>query len=200
MKQVVIVRTGVANVASVQAAFERLGAEVILSDEPAMIRDAAHVVLPGVGAFGAGMERLHTLGLVAPLIARIEANHATLAICLGLQLLAEQSEESPGVAGLGVLPARVTRFGDTSVRVPQLGWNKVEAQEGCNFLHDGYAYYANSYKLDVIPDGWRGAISEHGAPFVAGIERGRVLACQLHPELSGAWGHDVLSRWLSYEE
>lgn len=200
MKQVVIVRTGVANVASVQAAFERLGAEVILSDDPMIIRDAAHVVLPGVGAFGAGMERLRALALDAPLIARIEAGRATLAICLGLQLLAEQSEESPGVAGLGVLPTRVTRFEGTSVRVPQLGWNKVEAQAGCTFLRDGYAYYANSYKLDAIPDGWSGAMSEHGAPFVAGIERGKVLACQLHPELSGSWGHDVLSRWLSYEE
>lgn len=200
MKQVVIVRTGVANVASVQAAFERLGAEVVLSDDPGLIGEAAHVVLPGVGAFGAGMERLRALALDAPLIARIAAGDATLAICLGLQLLAEQSEESPGVAGLGVLPARVTRFVDTSVRVPQLGWNRVEAQEGCNFLRDGYAYYANSYKLDAIPEGWRGAMSEHGAPFVAGIERGKVLACQLHPELSGAWGQDVLSRWLSYEE
>jgi imidazole glycerol-phosphate synthase subunit HisH len=198
MKQpeVVIIRTGVANIASVTAAFQRAGALVRLEDSPDAITHADHVVLPGVGAFAAGMERLHALALAQPLIERIAAGRPTLAICLGLQLLARSSDESPGVAGLGILDAHVTRFSGDAICIPQLGWNRVTAQPGCALLRDGYAYYANSYRLDAIPDGWSGALSTHGAPFVAAIERGAVLACQLHPELSGPWGAALLSRWL----
>lgn len=194
-QEIVIIRTGVANVASVGAAFERLGCAVRLEDDAAKIAAASHVVLPGVGAFGAGMERLQALGLVQPLIERIGAGRPTLAICLGLQLLANGSDESPGVAGLGIIDAHVKRFSGDDIRIPQLGWNAVAAQPGCKLIEDGHAYFANSYRLDAIPEGWSGALSDHGGPFVAAIERGAVLACQLHPELSGPWGAALLRRW-----
>lgn len=200
---VVILPTGVANTASVLAAFRRLGASPRLSESLADARAAGHVVLPGVGSFGAAMQRLHALGLVEPLRERIAANRPTLAVCVGLQVLAEASDESPGVAGLGVLPATVRRF-PSSVRVPQFGWNRVTAPAGSGLLASGSAYFANSYRLADVPAprpgsgqaSWRGALSDHGGPFVAALERGRVLACQFHPELSGAWGLELLGRWL----
>jgi imidazole glycerol phosphate synthase glutamine amidotransferase subunit len=198
-ERVTIIATGVANTASVCAAFERLSAQAELSEDLEQIRRAQRLVLPGVGAFEAGMTRLKQMGLVEVLRERILVERrATLAICLGLQLLCEQSEESPGVEGLGVLPLSVRRFRSTNVRVPQLGWNFVGAQAGCGLLQDGYAYYANSYYLEKIPAGWHGALSHHGHDFVAAIEHPnrQILATQLHPELSGAWGQSLLKRWL----
>jgi imidazoleglycerol phosphate synthase glutamine amidotransferase subunit HisH len=103
-------------------------------------------------------------------------------------------EESPGIAGLGIVQARVTRFPET-VRVPQFGWNKVEAGEACDLLESGYAYFANSYRALEAP-GWRVATAGHGGRFIASMERGKVIGCQFHPELSGDYGAALLSRFL----
>ena len=196
---VVLVRTGVANVASVTAALQRLGVEPRLSDDPAVIRGAAAVVLPGVGAFGAGMERLDAAGLVTPLRARVERGEPTLAVCLGLQLLGLESEEEPGVPGLGVAPTRTRRL-TGAPRLPPVGWNQVEPDPGCTMLTAGEAYFAHSFRLDDSPalaaEGWSVARSLEGEPFVAAIERGAVLGCQFHPELSGTYGAALLERWL----
>ncbi len=195
MGEVVIVRTGTANLASVRAGLRRAGAESKLSRDPAEIEDAPVLVLPGVGALGAAMEVLNDNGLVRPLKERIRAGRPTLCVCLGLQMLCESSEESAGVQGLGVIPARIRRFPDT-VRVPQLGWNTVRPDSSCRWLRPGYAYFANSFCLDAPPEGWRTAETEHGIRFVAAMEKDGVLACQFHPELSGPWGHELLGRWL----
>lgn len=194
--EVVVVRTGTANLASVLAGLERAGAAPRITDEPEEVEVAPRVVLPGVGAFSAAMERLRGKGLDLPLAERIRADRPTLAVCLGLQLLAEESEESPGVAGLGLFPGRAARFPRT-VRVPQLGWNRVEPGPGCRLLAPGFAFYANSYRLVDPPAGWEAAASDHGGAFVAALERGPVLACQFHPELSGEWGLELLKRWLA---
>jgi imidazole glycerol phosphate synthase glutamine amidotransferase subunit len=194
--EVVVLRTGTANLASVAAALHRAGCAVRITEAADAIVDAERLILPGVGAFGAVAERIDALGARVPLLARLAAGRPTLAICLGLQLLAEASEESPGVAGLGVLEATVTAL-PAGVRRPQLGWNRVTAGPGCRLLDDGDAYFANSYKLDRVPDGWRGALTDHGGAFVAAVERGAVLACQFHPELSGVWGQTLVERWLA---
>ena len=191
-----MIRTGTANLASVAAALERAGCTVRVSEDPAEAGRAPRLVLPGVGAFGPVARRLDELGLREPLTERIAAGRPTLAICLGLQLLAEASEETPGARGLGVLEATATGFAD-GLRVPHLGWNRVEAGDGCALLEDGGAYFANSYKLDAVPAGWAGATTDHGGPFVAALERGPVLACQFHPELSGPWGQALIERWLA---
>jgi len=196
MKRVTVVRTGTANLASVVAALQRAGCEVTVTHHPSEVEAADRLVLPGVGAFGPVADGLRASRLAGPLTARFSDGRPSLAICLGLQLLAAASDEDPGIEGLGVLDATATRFAD-GLRVPQLGWNRVTAGDGCRVLTDGAAYFANSYKLDTIPDGWSGAISEHGGPFVAAVERGPVLACQFHPELSGAWGQALLERWLA---
>jgi imidazoleglycerol phosphate synthase glutamine amidotransferase subunit HisH len=218
MTEVRIVDTGVANIASLIAAFSRLGCPAALTLDPAEAAQAPYLVLPGVGSFGAGMARLGEAGLWAPLRERIAAGRPTLAVCLGLQLLCERSEESPGVAGLGVIPASVTRFG-AGVRVPQFGWNRVtpvpasEANPEANpeadpaaaaspvvssgsLLTEGYAYFANSYRLAEPPQGFAAALADHGGPFVAALQREALLACQFHPELSGPWGQALLGRWL----
>lgn len=196
--KVVVVRTGTANLASVLAGLHRAGATVEVTTDAAQVRDADRVVLPGVGAFGAAMARLREHDLVPTLRERIQAGRPTLGICLGMQVLAAESEESPGVPGLGVLDAVVRRF-PAGPRVPQLGWNLVVPGDGARLLAPGHAYFANSYRLASIPPGWSGALAEHGGPFVAAIERGVVLACQFHPELSGPWGQALLARWLRDE-
>ena len=199
MSEVVVVATGTANTASVLAGLRRAGAEPVLSTDPDVVQAARIVVLPGVGAFSAAKEKLDEAGLTEIIAARVREGRPLLGICLGLQLLCDASEESPGVAGLGVVRGNVTRFSD-EVRVPQLGWNTVVADEGCRLLQDGAVSFANSYRLERVPEGWLGAVSSHGGPFVAAIERGAVLACQFHPELSGAYGQALLRRWLAVAE
>jgi len=194
--EVVVIRTGTANLASVSAALERAGRAVRFSEDPVDAECADLVVLPGVGAFGPVAGRLDELRLREPLTRRITAGRPTLAICLGLQLLAATSEENPDARGLGVVPATATAFRD-GLRVPHLGWNRVTAGDCCSLLTDGDAYFANSYKLDEVPDGWDGATTDHGGSFVAALERGPMLACQFHPELSGAWGQALIERWLA---
>ena len=193
--KVVVVRTGTANTASVLSGLSKAGAEARLVVDADEVARADRLVLPGVGAFAAAMEELRRHGLVEPLAGRIRQGRPTLGVCLGLQLFCEGSEEDPGVEGLGILPHQARRYSD-AVRVPQLGWNRVEPGEGCSLLRPGYAYFANSYRLQERPEGWSAAITDYDGPFVSAFERGPVMACQFHPELSGAWGIDLLRRWI----
>ena len=189
-----IVQTGVANTASVVAAFDRCNVDVT---RVAMARDveaAPFMVLPGVGSFGAGMEALRAVGIVGALRARIEAGRPTLAICLGMQLLCASSEESPGVEGLGVIDARVEAL--SSPARPRFGWNRVTPDAGCEAIEDGCAYFANSFGVRERPADWACAISVLESPFVGAMQRGAVVACQFHPELSGPWGLKLLKRWM----
>lgn len=201
--EVVIVRTGLANLASWVAAFERLGVQSVITDDRETIERAALLVLPGVGAAGAAMETLHAHSLVEPILRRLQAGSPTLAVCLGLQLLANESEETAGVRLLGLVDGHVQRFG-AGKPVPQMGWNQISVDATADagvqdcMLADGCAYFANSFALKTSPAGWRCAWSSYGGErFIAAMERGRVLACQFHPELSGPWGLSLLNRWLS---
>ena len=197
--KVTIVKTGLANIASVKAALERLGAECVVSDSVEQIRRADRLVLPGVGAFGAGMSQLDAHGLTDVLKERVQSDAPTLAICLGLQLLCQDSEESPNVQGLSCIPASVGRFSN-QVNVPQLGWNMLNAPEGCSYLDSGYVYYANSFRIKSPPAGWLVATSDYDGTFCGAIERGAILGCQFHPELSGTFGATILNNWLRQKE
>lgn len=194
-RDLVVVRTGTANLASVLAGFVRAGAAPRVSADPDLVASAERVVLPGVGSFGAARRELDAHGLVDALAERIEAGRPIFAICLGLQLFAAASDETPGVPGIGAVDATVKRL-PPDVRVPQLGWNRVEPGPGCRYVAPGYAYFANSYALAGIPDGWCGSMFDHGGRFVAALERGPVVGCQFHPELSGAWGLRLIRAWL----
>lgn len=206
-----IINTGVANIRSLQATFDRLGQDWQLATDGEQVASAGHVVLPGVGAFGAAIESIDRLGLRQPLLDRIAADRPTLCICLGLQLLADSSEESPGVLGLGVISKKIQRFSN-AVQVPQLGWNEVRPVRNSKSrtsngsqvavsvatypFKTGQAYFANSYRLTEPPDGWGYAVTEYDGPFISSFWQGRLLACQFHPELSGPWGEELIRRWL----
>jgi len=194
-KEVLVVRTGIANIDSVFSGLGRVEASPRLTQDAREVRGADYVMLPGVGAFGAGMCALREDGLDQAIMERAAAGRPTLAICLGMQLFLQESEESPGVSGLGIVPGTARRF-STNVRCPQLGWNKVEAGEGCKVLNSGFAYFANSYRLSDSPAGWESACADYDGTFVAAIERGPVVLAQFHPELSGVWGLSLLRRWL----
>ncbi len=191
-----VVRTSTANLAAVRAAFHRLGHAVDVTDDPELIAESPRVVLPGVGAFSAALDAVRSGGLDEAVKDRVRSERATLAVCLGLQLLAEGSEEAPGAVGLSILKGSARRFDPSLGRVPHMGWNKVEAPGGPGILRSGYGYFAHSYRLEEPPEGWTVAWSDYGGRFVAAVERGPVLACQFHPELSGQYGAALLSGWL----
>lgn len=193
--EVAVLRTGSSNLASVLSALRRLGTEPAATSDPEIAARATRLVVPGVGTLAAAMSVLRAGGLVEPLRRRVAAGRPTLAICLGLQLLGAGSEESPGVGGVGAFGGRATRF-PRSVRAPQLGWNSIDPDASCRLLEPGYAYFANSYRLVEPPGATAAAYSEYGGRFVAAFERGAVLACQFHPELSGGYGLDLMARWI----
>ena len=197
-QRVTIIETGVGNTASVMAAFARLGIAAERANGPASIRNASAVVLPGVGAFGPGLAALRGGGLDSAIIDRVRAGSPLLAICLGLQMLCASSDESPGATGLSVLPAAVARFGlPASLRLPHMGWNTVSGDGP--IVRPGHAYFAHSFRVSTEgvepPEGWSIATTEYGGGFIAAVERGPVVACQFHPELSGSWGLGLLARW-----
>ncbi len=189
--EVVVVPTGTANLASVLAGLRRAGARPRIVARPDDIEGAPGVVLPGVGALAAGMEQLEREGWVEPLRHRLRAGAPTLCVCLGMQMLGCGSEESPGASGLGIVDAVARRF-EEGLRVPHMGFNGVSGVEtGCPWP-EGNAYFAHSYRFVGAPKGWWWARARHGGEFVAAMGRDGVVACQFHPELSGAWGHAVL--------
>lgn len=200
-REVMIIDTGLANVRSVEVALGRLGAVTRRVAEPADLARAGRVVLPGVGAFGPGMANLHARGLASSLRQRALAGRPLLAVCLGLQLLCEGSDEDPGGRGLGVIPARVRRL-PRAARVPHMGWCAVA---GGGAGPAGHAYFAHSYAVPgadlgrLRAGGWELLEADHGGPFLAAARKGGVLACQFHPELSGGWGAALLRAWLEDE-
>lgn len=193
--EVLVVKTGVANVASMLAGLRRAGARPTLVSNDERILDAARVVVPGVGAFGTAMQALSDMKVTDALIQRLQERRPTLTVCLGLQILGNASEESPGIPGLGIVDATARRF-EGDIRVPQLGWNYVRADDGATFLEDGYVYFANSYRWTDVEGDWFCARGDYAGSFVGAVESGGVLACQFHPELSGEYGHRLMRRWL----
>ena len=163
--QVAIIDSGVANLAAVESALVALEVDHTITASPEAVLDASHVVLPGVGRFSAGLETLRRRGLDEAVRIAHEADKPLLAICLGMQMLGEGSDESPDTPGLGVVAGRLQRLPD-SVRVPHLGWNQVRADEHSG-LPSGTAAFANSYYLPEPPSGWCAARTTHGATFVS---------------------------------
>jgi imidazole glycerol-phosphate synthase subunit HisH len=187
-----IVDYGSGNLRSVQKAFEHVGVPAVVGSDLQAMRDAAALVLPGVGAFGAAMAQLEGKGLAEPLMERIEAGVPFLGVCLGLQLLFESSEEDPGVAGLGLIRGDVRSLPST-VKVPHIGWNQAELC-GCSDLFedipDGSAFYfVHGYAVVPRSPGDVMCVTEYdGVTFVSGIETGNVAAVQFHPEKSSTLG------------
>jgi glutamine amidotransferase len=187
-----IVDYGSGNLRSVQKAFEHVGVDAVVGSDPRAIADAAGLVLPGVGAFGAAMAQLEEKGLVGPLLERIEAGVPFLGVCLGLQLLFESSEEDPGVRGLGLVRGDVRALPPT-VKVPHIGWNQVETCI-CSDLMDGIPdgsafYFVHGYAVVPRSPGDVLAMTDYdGVTFVSAVEVDNLAAVQFHPEKSSTLG------------
>lgn len=195
-REVVIVDGGGANIASLNLALQRLGYTGALSSDPATIRAASHVILPGVGAARAAMERLQKAGLDSLIP---ELRQPVLGICLGLQLLYESSDEDD-VACLGILPGRVRRFSPAPGRpIPHMGWNQIRRRRESPLLdgipEDSYFYFVHSYAADVSDHTI--ATTDYGWPFTAVAGRDNFYAAQFHPERSGPLGARILDNFLS---
>jgi glutamine amidotransferase len=177
---------GIGNLGSVTKGFRRAGAEVLLTGDPEALRRADALVLPGDGAFGATMAEIERRGLVPVLREAVEKGKPLLGICIGMQLLFEQSEEHGLYAGLGFLPGRVRRF-EGELPVPHMGWNRLRARRSHPILDgvpDGaHVYFVHSYYCDA-PDEVVIATSDYGRDFPAIVGKGSVLGAQFHPEKS----------------
>jgi glutamine amidotransferase/cyclase len=196
---------GAGNVRSLRNAIHALGFELTEIERPADILKAEHLIFPGVGAFGAAMERLHSLGYVEPLKEYLAAGRPYLGICIGLQTLFEGSDESPGVAGLGLIPGQIRRFDEPSLSVPHMGWNGVRVERPSPLFADYQGekfYFVHSYRAEpsVQNADWRLATTDYGQPFLSAVQRGQVAAVQFHPEKSGAVGLKLLKHFLTGDE
>lgn len=196
---VAVLDYGIGNLHSAHKALERVGADARLTADPGLIADADAVVLPGVGAFGACMTALQACGLVDPAQRAVEEGRPFLGICVGMQLLAEGSEESPGVAGLGILPVEVVRI-PGPVKLPQMQWNEVHVRVS-HPLFEGvgdppWMYFVHSFALVDGPETI--ATCDYGGPIVAAVARDNVVAVQFHPEKSGEAGLRLLRNFVEW--
>jgi glutamine amidotransferase len=189
---------GIGNLGSVTKGFRHAGAETVLSGDPAVLRAADALILPGDGAFAATMEEVTRRGLVPVLRETVAAGKPLLGICIGMQLLFEESEEHGRHEGLGLLPGRVRRF-DDGLPVPHMGWNRLRARRPHPLLDgvaDGaYVYFVHSYFCDA-PDEVVIATSDYGRDFPAVVGRGNVLGVQFHPEKSQAVGLRMVANFV----
>ncbi|HET9691631.1 MAG TPA: imidazole glycerol phosphate synthase subunit HisH [Acidimicrobiales bacterium] len=196
--RIAVLDYGIGNLRSAEKALQHVGADAALTTDPDEAADADGVVLPGVGAFGRCMEALRASGHDSVATAAVERGVPLLAVCVGLQLLYDGSDESPGVAGLGVFPGTVARLPE-GVRRPQMQWNQLVVRPGAGRWLGGpdaggpgpWVYFVHGYAAPDGPD--VAATCDHGGPVVAALERGRVWATQFHPEKSGPAGLAILS-------
>jgi len=186
------------NIHSVTKALEKCGANVEIVDHRKGIQKSDKILLPGVGAFGKAMEALHRLQLVEPL-RQAAFEKPFLGICAGLQLLFENSEESPGIKGLGLLKGRVKRF-PKGVKIPHLGWNQVEQKHESplwkNIPDNSFFYFANSYYAVPEDSSVVSGKTRYNVSFVSSICKDTIFGCQFHPEKSQKWGLKILENFV----
>jgi len=210
---IALVDYGISNLRSVQKAFEHLGTEVTLVDTPARLAQADRLILPGVGAFPAGMRGLRERGLIEPIKQAARDGKPLIGICLGMQLLFESSDEMGETAGLGLLPGRVTKIRDTrstgqeaghlphsALKIPHVGWNQLEVVRQHPLLRElvsgSHTYFVHSFAVypdqrDIVL-----ATTDYGGPFASIVGQGNVCGLQFHPEKSQAVGLKLLSNFL----
>jgi glutamine amidotransferase len=205
---IAIIDYGVGNLRSAEKAFQHLGADAALTREPKDLAGARKIVLPGVGNFRECMERRKEHGFVAPLIKEVEKGKPLLWICVGLQMLFEGSEESPGVAGLGLLKGRVRKFAgeafrrNEALKIPQIGWNGLTFPGGerhalfADVPPGAHVYFVHSFYC--LPDEIRDVLawSDYGGDFCASAGRDNVMGVQFHPEKSQRVGLGILGNFV----
>ncbi|MFQ5847069.1 MAG: imidazole glycerol phosphate synthase subunit HisH [Candidatus Methylomirabilales bacterium] len=207
---IAIVDSGIANLRSVAKGFERVGVPARVIKESRLLRDAAGIVLPGVGAFADGIATLERAGFIDPLLRDIRSGKPLLGICLGLHFLFSESEEFGLHKGLDLLRGRVRRFPDavpssaighrsSRLKVPHMGWNQVHLKKDVPIMHgipDGsYFYFVHSYYVEPEEEGAIAGLTEYGIPFTSMVWRDNLFATQFHPEKSQALGLQILANF-----
>jgi len=196
---IAVVDYGIGNLRSAEKALQHLGADARLTTDAGEIDAAAAVVLPGVGNFGACMRALNASGLEAVTRSAATDGRPFLGICVGMQMLFDGSDESPGVAGLGIVAGRITRLPET-VRLPQMGWNTLEPSPESRLVSGlpdpAWCYFVHTFAPDPADDGDVAAWCTYGRRFAAAVERGPLWATQFHPEKSGDVGLALLGNFV----
>lgn len=199
--EIVIIDYGMGNLHSVSKAVEAVEAVPIVTADKKIITAAEKIILPGVGAFGDCMKNLQATGLVPELIKHIKSGKGFLGICLGMQLLFESSEESPGVAGLGIFKGAVKRL-TTEYKVPHMGWNrlKLKAASPLTAAADGsYVYFVHSFHAVPKDSNIITAVCDYGTEITAAVGRDNIQALQFHPEKSGEVGLKMLQAFKEWK-
>ena len=204
---IAVIDYGMGNLRSVQKSLEFVGAKVIVTHDPDLILNANSVVLPGVGAFKDCMANLKKLKLVDPIRKFIDGGKPFLGICLGLQVLFEESEEYGPVAGLGILPGKVVKFpGGSSetkngrpIKIPHMGWNQIKVKKNVPLFRGvgnaPYFYFVHSYYVVPEDQNMIATVTNYGVEFVSGIQHENIYAFQFHPEKSQTLGLSILERF-----
>lgn len=193
------------NIRSVEKALAYLGEETVVSREPEILMKADKVILPGVGSFGVAMENLHKYNLVPMIKDLVHKGTPLLGICLGLQLLFESSEETPGVEGLGILKGKILKIPSSEgLKIPHMGWNSLHLQNNGRLFkdipEDTYVYFVHSYYLQAEDPEIVKAVTNYSTWIHASVEKNNVFACQFHPEKSSKYGLKILENFAKIEK
>ena len=201
---IAVIDYGVGNLFSVEKALSAVGAEADVTRDGARIQSAEKILLPGVGAFGDCMKNLEATGLIPLLKEEAEKGKPLLGICVGLQILFEGSEESPGVPGLGILPGMVRKIHAPGLKIPHMGWNSLAVKERAGLwegLGDSpYVYFVHSYHAVPEDPAIITATASYGEELTAAVANGNILATQFHPEKSGDVGLKILQNFVSQSQ
>lgn len=201
-KMIAIIDYGAGNLQSVKKAFDFIGAENVITNDPKVIMSADKILLPGVGSFGDAMNSMAKNGLVETVKECAASSKPFLGICLGLQLLFEESEESPGVKGLGILKGKIRKFpSDMGLKIPHIGWNSLNIKQKDGIFKDipenSYVYFVHSYYLLAEDESDIATVTNYGIDFHSAVGKNNVFATQFHPEKSGDVGLQILRNFAS---
>lgn len=195
---IAIIDYGAGNLHSVKNALDFLGADSVITGNAEEILNADKVILPGVGAFGEAMSALTSSGLDAVVKQIVQNGTPLLGICLGLQLMFEESEESPGVKGLGLFKGKCVKIPEHGLKIPHMGWNSIELAKNSKILKEDniYVYFVHSYYLNTPDEEIVSAYTQYGEKLGIAVERDNVFATQFHPEKSGDAGMTILRNFI----
>lgn len=188
------------NLKSVEKALKSLGQETVVSRDSSVIKAADKVILPGVGSFGDAMNNLDRFNLVDTIKDIAESGKPFLGICLGLQLLFERSDETPGAEGLSILPGEILRIPPSEgLKIPHMGWNSIKIKDNARLFKDvpdnSYVYFVHSYYLKATDEDIVAATTEYSTHIHASVEKNNIFACQFHPEKSSDIGLRILNNF-----
>ena len=198
---IAIIDYGAGNIKSVEKALVKLGGEPVLTSDPEEVIKADKLILPGVGSFGSAMDSLNKLALSDAIRTAVKRGTPLLGICLGLQLLFESSEESPGAKGLSLLPGKIVKIPSADgLKIPHMGWNSLTVSKDSRLLghlaDEPYVYFVHSYYLKAGDEKIVSATCDYGVTIHAAVESENVFATQFHPEKSSETGLSILSKFL----